>query len=347
MFISRVCVCASRFSVAISPGNLPAKRLVEAQGHTWVHLDELPHEPPGYYFDPHFARPKGAAIPARSALFHYVPGRYMYYLHFVSSQACTCALTPAERTAALSQVAVGVYSPRRRLSKLDSKRIAATWGQAIEKYVLLKTSGVDCSGIKGDVDRIQELVKAFPNAEWFLLLPVEHYVVPANLAVRIRKLQEQSPEQGGRGVMISGPGGRVRQESEGAAVAGNFLEFEEGALLMGRNLAEMILSLAEGISGGVFPTFRRPGDREIFAWARTINRSTVLEDSGFLRRFSGFGEPREVGLHVGCPAVFPMTPDLADLKPEFTMSEADAVLPVTKFLLDASPEKTCSVMRQS
>lgn len=326
---------------------LDENRLVESVGHSWVHLDELPHEPPGSYFasQPPFKR---ASIPARSALFHYVPGRYMHYLHFVSSQICTCTLETAELAAALSEVAVGVYSSRRRLSKLDEKRIAATWGQTIRNYRLLQASGKDAPGLRGDVERIRELVEAFPKAGWFMLLPVNHYVVPANLAVRIRKLDERK-EEGARGVMISGPGGRYRRE-EADSAPGAFVDFEDGALLLGRDLATTVLKWGEALPGGIFPTHRRPGDREIYAWARTINRSTVLEDPGLVRGLPAMGEGAEGGTGgrgaVGCPATLPMEPDLADLKPEFTLSEGDAVMMVTQFLLHAVPENSCMATQE-
>ena len=48
-----------------------------------MHLDELPHEPPGFQFDARLGTPRGGAgggmtIPERSALFHYVPGKHMH-----------------------------------------------------------------------------------------------------------------------------------------------------------------------------------------------------------------------------------------------------------------------------
>lgn len=277
----------------------------------------------------------------------------MHFLHFLSSQACTCSISPEDMTSALAEVAVGVYSTGRRLSKLDDKRIAATWGRSLPNRRLLASSGAaadgDASsvpagrGMRGDVRRIQELVEAFPEAGWYLLLPVNHYVVPENLAVRIRKLDERR-EEGARGLMISGPGVLRRSSEEqnniGSVSDGALVEFEDGALLLGRDLAAMILEWRQGLSGGIFPTFRRPGDRDIYAWARTINRATVLEDSGFVRRLPRGRGPGDV-VAGGCPAAFPLEPDLADLKPEFTMSEGDGVMMVSQFLLQAAPQRAC------
>lgn len=252
----------------------------------------------------------------------------MYYLHFVSSQACTCAFVPGGMDTALGEVAVGVYSTTRRLSKLDDRHIAATWGRELPTYRRLEASGRDTAGLKGDVDRLRELVDAFPEAGWFLLLPVEHYVVPANLALRIQKLDAR---KGGRRVMLSGPGGRLAEDGL------SFVEFEEGALLVGHDLAVDILSFGNSLAGGVFPLGQRPGDREIFAWARTLSRLTAIQDPGLVRRLPAVGEE---GV-IGCPATFPLDPDLADLKPEFTISEEESVIHTTKFLLGAVPDRQC------
>lgn len=121
----------------------------------------------------------------------------------------------------------------------------------------------------------------------------------------------------------------------------------DGALLAGKDLVETILYFGESLAGGVFPARRQPGDRYLVEWARTLSPATVVQDEGLVRRLPG--PPRaaqaneqgqQEGYVVGCPATFPMEPDLADLKPEFTMSEGDAVMSVTDFLLRASAEKT-------
>ena len=343
---------------------------MEHVGHSWVHLDELPHEPPGYYFDARLGTPRGGAgsgmaIPERSALFHYVPGKYMHYLDFVSSRACTCDdLTVAETASVLSEVAIGVYSPTRRLSKLDEKRIEATWGKpggglAPRQRRMLTASGRDHAGVRGDVARLRELSEAFPDAEWLLLLPVEHYLVAANLAARVRELEtDKSP--GRRGLMVYGPPGdaavaaaaaeRRRRRSDGVDEDEENAENVpgEGALLVGKDLVETIVYYGESLAGGVFPARRQPGDRYLVEWARTLSPVTVVQDEGFVRRLPGppraassrTEEEVEEGYVIGCPATFPMEPDLADLKPEFTMSEGDAVMSVTGFLLRASVEKT-------
>lgn len=334
-----------------------------------MHLDELPHEPPGYYFDARLGTPRGGAgggmaIPERSALFHYVPGKYMHYLDFVSSRACTCGdLTAAETAAALSGVAIGVYSPTRRLSKLDEKRIEATWGKpgaglAPRQRRMLTASGREHAGVRGDLARLRELSEAFPSAGWLLLLPVEHYLVAANLAARVRELDaDKSP--GRRGVIVYGPPGdaaaaaaaaeRRRRRSHGAAEDEENAENVpgEGALLVGRDLVETIFYFGQSLAGGVFPARRQPGDRYLVEWARTLSPVTVVQDEGFVRRLPapptpthGTEEGEEKAHVVGCPATFPMEPDLADLKPEFTMSEGDAVMSVTAFMLRASAKKT-------
>eukprot|EP00752_Nemacystus_decipiens_P016333 g14608.t1 len=345
------------------------QKLVENIGHSWVHLDELPHEPPGYYFDARLGTPRGGpgggmAIPERSALFHYVPGKYMHYLDFVSSRACTCGdLTTAETAAALSEVAIGIYSPTRRLSKLDEKRIEATWGKPGAGLVprqrrMLAASGREHAGVRGDLARLRELSEAFPDAGWLLLLPVEHYLVAANLAARVRELDaDRSP--GRRGVIVYGPPGgaaaaaaaaeRRRRRRDGVAEGEENAENVpgEGALLVGKDLVETIMYFGESLAGGVFPARRQPGDRFLVEWARTLSPVTVVQDEGFVRRLPappradhGAEEVEEEGYVVGCPATFPMEPDLADLKPEFTVSEGDAVMSVTAFLLRASAEKT-------
>lgn len=330
-----------------------------------MHLDELPHEPPGYYFDPRLGTPRGGAgagmaIPERSALFHYVPGKYMYYLDFVSSRACTCGdLDAAEMAAALSEVAIGVYSPTRRLSKLDEKRIESTWGKqgaglAPRQRRMLAASGREHAGMRGDLTRLRELSLAFPDAAWLLLLPVEHYLVAANLAARVRELDaDKSP--GRRGLLVYGPPGDASAAAERRRRSDEFPEDEEnaenvpgeGALLVGKDLLETILFFGESLAGGVFPARRQPGDRYLVEWARTLSPTTVVQDEGFIRRLPGPSrathgdeESDEKGYVVGCPATFPMEPDLADLKPEFTMSEGDAVMSVTRFLLRASGQKT-------
>lgn len=347
-------------------------RLVEHFGHSWVHLDELPHEPPGYYFDPRLGTPRrgGEMIPDRSALFHYVPGKYMHYLDFVSSRACTCGdLTASETATALSEVAVGVYSATRRLSKLDEKRIEASWGKSgggvpAHRRRMLAASGREQAGVRGDLARLEELSQAFPDAGWLLLLPVEHYLVAANLAVRIRKLDEdKSP--GRRGLLVYGPPGNAAVAAAAAAERrrrgdGGLSPDEEnaenlpgeGALLVGKDLAETIAYYGPALAGGVFPARRQPGDRYLVEWARTLSAVTVVQDAGFVRRLPGpqgavaaGGEETEEGERdvVGCPVTFPMEPDLADLKPEFTMSEGDAVMAVTGFLLGAaSREERCT-----
>lgn len=314
------------------PWWIASRRLVEHLGHSWVHLDELPHEPPGWFFEPRLGNQKqvSGTMPTRSALFHYVPGGYMRYLHFVSSQACTCAVSAAEVKDALELVAVGVYSPTRRLARLDEKQIEATWGAELSRFRFLQASGRDHTGVAADVARMRELLEAFPDAGWLLLLPVEHYVVPANFALRVRAL-ERRPDA--RSVMVSGPGARV------SADGFDVVEYEDGALLVGRDLATTIMEFAEPLSGGVFPLGRRYGDRGIFAWARTLSRVTVLQDPGLVRRLP---DPAEEDV-AGCPATFPMDPDLADLKPEFTLSEGDSVIHVTKFLLQATRDKECAV----
>ncbi|CBJ48317.1 conserved unknown protein [Ectocarpus siliculosus] len=352
------------------------QKLVEHLGHSWVHLDELPHEPPGYYFDPRLGVSRavgggggggggGAMIPERSALFHYVPGKYMHYLDFVSWRACTCGdMTPAQTAEALSEVAIGVYSPTRRLSKLDEKRIEAAWGRpggGLRQRRMLAASGREHAGVRGDLARLRELSEAFPDAGWLLLLPVEHYLVAANLAARIRTLEaDKSP--GRRGLLVYGPPGNAAAAAAAAAkrqiLGDNFTEEEEnaedlpgeGALLIGKDLVETTLYFGESLAGGVFPARRQPGDRFLVEWARTLSAVTVVQDSGFVRRLpaapagAGAGGPEkeeEEEEHVvGCPATFPMEPDLADLKPEFTMSEGDAVMAVTGFLLRASAERT-------
>lgn len=342
---------------------------MEDVGHSWVHLDELPHEPPGYYFDPRLGTPRGGpggggmAIPERSALFHYVPGKYMHYLDFVSSRVCTCSdLTAAETATALSEVAIGVYSPTRRLSKLDEKHIESTWGKpggglGPRQRRMLAASGREHAGVRGDLARLRELSEAFPDAGWLLLLPVEHYLVAANLAARVRKLDaDMSPHR--RGLMVYGPPGDVAAAAAAAERRRRSDEFREdeenaenvpgeGALLVGTDLVETILFYGESLAGGVFPARRQPGDRYLVEWARTLSPATVGQDEGFVRRLPGppkaahgDEEGKEDGYVVGCPATFPMEPDLADLKPEFTMSEGDAVMSVTGFLLRASTEKT-------
>lgn len=343
----------------------PTNRLVEHVGHSWVHLDELPHEPPGYYFDPRLGTPRrgGEMIPDRSALFHYVPGKYMHYLDFVSSRACTCGdLTAAETATALSEVAIGIYSATRRLSKLDEKRIEASWGKPgggvpPHRRRMLAASGREHAGVRGDLARLEELSQAFPDAGWLLLLPVEHYLVAANLAVRIRKLDEdKSP--GRRGLLVYGTPGNAAVAAAAAERRrkgdGGFAADEEnaeslpgeGALLVGKDLAETISYFGPGLAGGVYPARRQPGDRYLVEWARTLSAVTVVQDAGFVRRLpapqaAGAGGEETEGERdvVGCPATFPMEPDLADLKPEFTMSEGDAVMAVTGFLLGAASGK--------
>lgn len=301
------------------------------------------------------------AIPERSALFHYVPGKYMHYLDFVSSRVCTCGLTAAEMTAALSEVAIGVYSPTRRLSKLDEKRIESSWGRqggglAPRQRRMLTASGREHAGVRGDLARLRELSQAFPDVGWFLLLPVNHYLVAANLAARVRELDaDKSP--GRRGLLVYGPPGdasAAAAAAEGRRRSDEFPDGEEnaenvpgdGALLVGKDLLETILYFGEGLAGGVFPARRQPGDRYLVEWARTLSPVTVVQDGGFVRRLPappraarGDDEKEEQDYVVGCPATFPMEPDLADLKPEFTMSEGDAVMSVTGFLLRSSAEK--------
>lgn len=132
----------------------------------------------------------------------------------------------------------------------------------------------------------------------------------------------------------------------------------DGALLVGGELAKTIFDFGESLTGGVFPAWRLPGDRFLVEWARTLSSVTVIQDAGFVRRLPGppgddgaasgqgaaaaaKGEGGEDA--AGCPATFPMEPDLADLKPEFTMSEQDAVMAVTGFLLRASARETSCV----
>lgn len=313
---------------------------MEHVNHTWVHLAELPHEPPGYYFDSRTGVPKESWLPWRSALFHYVPGRYMHYLHFLSTQACTCAVAPGDVSAILDNVAVGVYSSTRRLAKLDLKRINATWGKGLQQRELLKASGREYGGIRGDLARLRELTKAFPEAGWLLLLPVEHYVVAANLALRIRELDGDSTAPLGnyRAVMVYGPtGGGQQGDAEENSQENSGMYVSEGALLVGRDLAETMLSFEENLSGGVFPTGRWPGGRGIVGWARTLSSVTVVDDAGFVVRLPGpAGED-----DVGCPATFPMDPDLADLKPEFTLTESNAIMSVAEFLLRSTTETEC------
>lgn len=257
----------------------------------------------------------------------------MHYLHFLSSNACTCSLTPSESSAALAEVAVGVYSAVRRLSKLDEKRIGNTWGKGVPQRVLLKASGRAYSGVKGDVARLHELREAFPDARWLLLLPVEHFLVAANLAARVKAL-EADDVPGKRGLMVYGlpvEGKSMRNGETAEGLPG------EGALLVGEELVKTIFNLEASLIGGVFPYRRLPGDRGIVEWSRTISWPTVVEDAGFVRRLPGpdWTEGAE------CPATFPMDPDLADLKPEFTMSEGDAAMAVAGFLLRTATEKEC------
>eukprot|EP00904_Undaria_pinnatifida_P001249 jgi/Undpi1/11124/HiC_scaffold_30.g13422.m1 len=309
------------------------QKLVESVGHSWIHLEEFPHEPPGYYFDPRLGLPKAGQLLQRSALFHYVPGGYMHYLHFLSSNACTCSVTPAESSAALGEVAIGVYSATRRLSKLDEKRIGNTWGNGVPQYALLKASGKGYPGVKGDVTRLHELREAFPDAPWLLLLPVEHFVVTANLAKRMRALEADNVP-GKRALMVYGlsvEGKSLRNGESTEALPG------DGALLVGEDLVKTIFDFEEPLIGGVFPYRQLPGDRGVVEFCRTISWPTVVEDPGFVRRLPG---PEWTG-DAGCPATFPMDPDLADLKPEFTMSEGDAAMAVAKFLLGTAGDREC------
>lgn len=313
--------------------SMPPERLVESVGHSWIHLEEFPHEPPGYYFDPRLGLPKAGQLLQRSALFHYVPGGYMHYLHFLSSNACTCSVTPAESSAALGEVAIGVYSATRRLSKLDEKRIGNTWGNGVPQYALLKASGKGYPGVKGDVTRLHELREAFPDAPWLLLLPVEHFVVTANLAKRMRALEADNVP-GKRALMVYGlsvEGKSLRNGESTEALPG------DGALLVGEDLVKTIFDFEEPLIGGVFPYRQLPGDRGVVEFCRTISWPTVVEDPGFVRRLPG---PEWTG-DAGCPATFPMDPDLADLKPEFTMSEGDAAMAVAKFLLGTAGDREC------
>lgn len=257
----------------------------------------------------------------------------MHYLHFLSSNACTCSLTPSESSAALAEVAVGVYSAVRRLSKLDEKRIGNTWGKGVPQRVLLKASGRAYNGVKGDVARLHELREAFPDAPWLLLLPVEHYLVAANLATRVKALEADNVP-GKRGLMVYGlpvEGKSMRNGETAEGLPG------EGALLVGEELMKTIFNLEASLVGGVFPYRRLPGDRGIVEWSRTISWPTVVEDAGFIRRLPG----PEWTEGAGCPVTFPMEPDLADLKPEFTMSEGDAAMAVAEFLLRTATEKEC------
>lgn len=311
-------------------------RLVESNGYSWVHLDELPHEPPGYLLRTRYGVPT-VNIPDKSALFHYVPGGYMHYLHFVSSQACTCVFR-ADDNEALQKVAVGVYSSSRRLSKLDEKRIASTWGKEVPLRANLASSGRDFVGIKGDIARLHELTNAFPQAGWLLLLPVEHYLVAANLAVRIRKLDADS--SAGRGVIVHGP-------SSVEGIRGSFAG--EGAVLVGMDLTNTIFRFEAGLLGGMFPFAFGQNDRGIEAWARTLSSMTVLQDAGFVRQTSSpLQRDGEIELEgVGCPATFPMEPDLSGLKPEFTLSEGEAVMHITRYLLQATSDTECAATLRS
>lgn len=264
----------------------------------------------------------------------------MHYLHFVSSQACTCVFR-ADDNEALKRVAVGVYSSTRRLSKLDEKRIASTWGKEVPLRANLVSSGRDFVGVKGDIARLHELANAFPQAGWLLLLPVEHYLVPANLAVRIKELDADS--SAGRGVIVHGP----------SSVEGSLKESEvfvgEGAILVGMDLTNTIFQFEAGLLGGMFPFAFGKNDRGIEAWARTLSSMTVLQDAGFIRKISSSLQ-RNDGVEfegMGCPATFPMEPDLSDLKPEFTLSEGEAVMPITRYLLQATSDMECAVTLQS
>ena len=265
----------------------------------------------------------------------------MYYLHFTSSQACTCALGPQDGV--LGRVAVGVYSSSRRLSKLDEKRIASTWGKDVPQRMNLASSGKDFMGLKGDVARLHELADAFPKAGWLLLLPVDHYLVAANLAARIRKLDVDS--SAGRGVMVHGP--PVNHNRWGGAVDYTHTEtyFGEGSLLVGKELTNTIFRFEAGLLGGLYPFAIGPNDRGIEAWARTLSSMTVLEDAGFVRQFflPNTGHQASMDWQEGmvCPATFPMDPDLSGLKPEFTLSEGEAVMPVTRYLLQATSDSEC------
>lgn len=276
----------------------------------------------------------------RTALFHYVPGQYMHYLHFVSSQACTCALPPAEVRSALANVAMGVYHPVRRLSKLDENQINATWGNTVPRYQLLRASGRNFGGIKGDLARLRELTEAFPEADWLLLLPVDHFVIAKNLALRIKELNKNATPLGSnQGTMVYGPPPVADRQGELEKLeepAGSLSS--EGSLLLSRDLARTIFSFEKGLAEEVFPAWWLPGDRSIVAWTRTLPAVTVIEDSGLIRWLPGPAE----GEHVRCPATFPMDPDLADLKPEFTKTESEAIMSVTYFLLQSTTEKECA-----
>lgn len=317
-----------------------------------MHLDELPHEPPGYYFDGRPGVPKAGGIPDRSALFHYVPGQYMHYLHFASSQACTCALPPVDVTSALSSVAIGVYSVSRRLSKLDEKRISTSWGKGVRHRTLLKASGRESIGMRGDLARLEELLQAFPTVSWLVLVPVDHFVVAANLAVRIRELDRATVTTkmfGARkNVMVCGmppanlsgnTGSGLREDRKHPFDYYSSSWEQEGAMLVSRELASLLSSSRiSSVSEGFLRDYFAGGDRQICAFARTLSSATVYDDAGLVGRLPGADQADDA---VGCPATFPMDPDLADLKPEFTMSEGNAVSPVTDFLLRATPEKEC------
>ncbi|CAM9359645.1 unnamed protein product [Discosporangium mesarthrocarpum] len=338
------------------------QRLVEHHNYSWVHLPQLMHEPPGYYFlnKKNTQSSVQSSPPPRPGLFHYVPGMYMHYLHFLTSGACVCGVGGQARGRVLKNVAVGIYSTSRRLSKLDEMSVLHSWGKDIP-HVLLREStsaavqgawgwirGGELGGVAG-IGHLLELRKNFPHAKWLVMVPVDHFVVTANLAVRVVQLESRKH---GEQVLITG--------RDGGGRAGGWGFNPSGGLLLGAGLVDMLLRGTEDPGDGGDRVWEAD-DEGVLGRAMRVAPASVFEDDGFLARLPLFsaGERGEterrvrawVGTDEGvrvlpssdllCPATFPMAPDVADLKPEFTLSESGSVLRLTEYLLTSRPPQEC------
>ncbi|CAM9443080.1 unnamed protein product [Phaeothamnion confervicola] len=328
--------------------DLAFQRMVETHGggggvwqHRFIHLEELLHEPPGFYFNakgpprPGAAAGAGIRVP-RGALFHYVPGAYMYYLDFVAAAVCTCEST-AVAASELASVVAGVYSTDHRLSRLELARITSSWGASMDFRPLLPRRQSTA------LQRLRALRAAVPTAAWLLFVPVGSYVVSANVAARLEALRENSVANH----HAKGGGG----DSAEVCLYGD--EAGDGGVLLSAVLADRLLATdaAAGVESSA-------ADTGLPALVHAVAPAALLADDGFMASLPAWSPETAVthrrgeggGTGVGsekksavCPVTFPMTPDLADLKIEFAFSEDSNVMAVTRYLLESVPRRQCGV----